>query len=216
MFGNCEIYVMNADGTGQTNRSNNPAWDYDPAWSPPTPSPTPTPTPGPGEMRNCPERGKWSIVVWDGADGVDTGEALDTCGEGAVDAAYALDPDSQGWQGYFPGRIELSKKLTVKANEGFIAHASHVTVARIAFMSTYRDGSNTDIYVMNANGTGVTRLTDDPAPDEYPAWSPDRSKIAFASNRDGNWEIYVMNADGTGQTNLTNDPAIDHSPAWSP
>jgi hypothetical protein len=40
-------------------------------------------------------------------------------------------------------------------------------------------------------------------------------KIAFASNRDGNWEIYSMNSDGTGQTNLTNNSASDTDPAWS-
>jgi hypothetical protein len=45
-----------------------------------------------------------------------------------------------------------------------------------------------------------------------PAWT----KIAFASDRDGNWEIYVMNADGTSQTNLTNNPTGDRYPAWSP
>ncbi len=42
------------------------------------------------------------------------------------------------------------------------------------------------------------------------------AKIAFASNRDGNFEIYVMNADGSDQTNLTNDPEYDWAPAWSP
>ena len=52
--------------------------------------------------------------------------------------------------------------------------------------------------------------------DEYPSWSPDGTKIAFASDRDGNYEIYVMNADGTHQTRLTNNAAYDMSPAWSP
>jgi hypothetical protein len=41
-------------------------------------------------------------------------------------------------------------------------------------------------------------------------------KIAFHSDRDGNYEIYVMNADGSGQTRLTDNPAIEGSPAWSP
>src|SRR2546422_11296146 len=41
-------------------------------------------------------------------------------------------------------------------------------------------------------------------------------KIAFQTNRDGNFEIYAMNADGTGLVNLTNDPAADEEPAWSP
>ena len=60
---------------------------------------------------------------------------------------------------------------------------------------------------MNADGTGQTRLTTNSAHDSVPAWSPDGTKIAFASNRDGNYEIYVMNADGTGQTRLTNNAA---------
>ncbi|WP_225990646.1 TolB family protein [Bacillus luti] len=42
------------------------------------------------------------------------------------------------------------------------------------------------------------------------------SKIAFSSNRDGNFEIYVMNPDGSNQTNITNNPADDSEPAWSP
>ena len=85
---------------------------------------------------------------------------------------------------------------------------------RIAFASD-RDG-NFEIYVMNADGSGVTRLTNNPASDGAPAWSPDGSRIAFVSERDGNVEIYVMNADGTGQTRLTNNPDGDQVPVWSP
>ena len=49
-----------------------------------------------------------------------------------------------------------------------------------------------------------------------PAWSPDGSKLAFTSNRDGNAEIYVMNRDGSGVQRLTNHPSIDVTPTWSP
>jgi dipeptidyl aminopeptidase/acylaminoacyl peptidase len=49
-----------------------------------------------------------------------------------------------------------------------------------------------------------------------PAWSPDRRKIAFVNDRDGNSEVYVMNANGSGQRNLTRNPAFDADPAWSP
>ncbi|MFP4466164.1 MAG: TolB family protein, partial [Candidatus Goldiibacteriota bacterium] len=69
-------------------------------------------------------------------------------------------------------------------------------------------------YVMNADGSGQVRLTNDAASDMYPDWSPDGSKIAFTSDRDGNDEIYVMNADGSGQVRLTNDAADDIYPAW--
>jgi Tol biopolymer transport system component len=85
---------------------------------------------------------------------------------------------------------------------------------KIAFVSN-RDG-NYEIYIMNADGSGQTRLTNTPAEDRYPSWSPDGRRIAFASDRDGNMEIYVMNADGSGQTRLTNTPAYDGDPTWSP
>ena len=85
---------------------------------------------------------------------------------------------------------------------------------RIAFMSN-RDG-NWEIYVMNTDGSGETRLTNNLGDDRWPTWSPDGVKIAFGSEHDGSGEIYVMNADGSGQTNLTNNPAFDSDPAWSP
>src|SRR3989454_81105 len=88
-------------------------------------------------------------------------------------------------------------------------------VTQLAFASTV-DG-NPEIYVINSNGTGSTRLTfSDPASDAEPAWSPDGTKIAFRSDRSGSPEIYVINADGSNPVRLTNHPAQDAEPAWSP
>jgi serine/threonine protein kinase len=87
-------------------------------------------------------------------------------------------------------------------------------VERIAFASE-RDG-NYEIYVMNADGSGQTNLTDNPTTDWLPSWSPDGLRIAFVSNRDGDDEIYAMNADGSGPMNLTNSSAWDDKPSWSP
>lgn len=73
-----------------------------------------------------------------------------------------------------------------------------------------------DIYVTNADGSNERRLTDDRTGNNSPTWSPDSTKIAFASRRDGNGEINVMNADGSNRTNITNNPAMDIDPDWSP
>jgi len=73
-----------------------------------------------------------------------------------------------------------------------------------------------EIMVMNADGTGVTDLTHNTATDWFPFWSPDGTKIAFQSDREGVGEIFSMNSDGSGQTNLTRNAGLDGGPTWSP
>jgi Tol biopolymer transport system component len=95
-----------------------------------------------------------------------------------------------------------------------VSRAPDNTLARASDRDT--GGATFEIYTMNANGTGVTRLTNNSVNDGMPSWSPDGSKIVFDSERDGNSEIYVMNADGSNPTRLTNNPAGDFDPTWSP
>lgn len=86
---------------------------------------------------------------------------------------------------------------------------------KIAFV---RADTQSDIWVMNPDGSGKTNITNTPNADEgSPSWSPDGTQLAFYSNRDDiNGEIYVMNADGTGVVRLTNRIGLDGSAAWSP
>jgi len=75
---------------------------------------------------------------------------------------------------------------------------------------------NGEIFVMTAGGSDLEQLTNTPGENDVPDWSPDGTKIAFLSTRDGNAEVYVMNADGTNQRRLTNGGALDTTPRWSP
>jgi LysM repeat protein len=79
----------------------------------------------------------------------------------------------------------------------------------IAFMSD-RDG-NWEVYRVNVDGSGLTRLTNNGANDGLPTWSPNGQNIAYVSNQGGTWGIWVMNASGGGQRKLFDLPAAPGS-----
>jgi len=87
----------------------------------------------------------------------------------------------------------------------------------------YSDGKtgNDEIYVANSDGSDEQRLTDHPAGDWLPAWSPDGTRIVFTSDREAThaegYQLYLMNADGSNPTRLTTRPDRNaKSASWSP
>jgi TolB protein len=96
------------------------------------------------------------------------------------------------------------------------ADGSKLVFANFAQNPSRLSGFNSyaDVVVMNLDGTGRTRLTDHLGSVSGPAWSPDGSQIAFASDQSGRSEVYVMNADGSGVVQITTTGA--QAPHWSP
>jgi Tol biopolymer transport system component len=210
--GNLEIYVMRSDGTAVTRLTVNPAIDQDPA----------------------PSRDGTRIAFQSTRDDPN----VSTCGQAGqpncITHIYSMNVDGTG-----------QTRLTNGAWRDIDPNWSN-GMSRIIFVSN-RDDPNpltcgqpgkpncvTNIYAMNPDGTGVTRLTSNPpnvpAANTFPNWAPDDTQIAFVSTRDDPnpatcgqsgqpaciTHIYVMKYDGTNVTRLTNNSAADGHPAWSP
>ncbi|MEE9609923.1 MAG: hypothetical protein V3W19_01660 [Desulfatiglandales bacterium] len=74
---------------------------------------------------------------------------------------------------------------------------------------------NSEIYIMNRDGTKPKNISNHPAFDGYPTWSYDGSSILFVSNRSGREQIYTMSADGTQVQRLVKSQDTDARPNWS-
>lgn len=100
------------------------------------------------------------------------------------------------------------------ATEGLLAAAS---LDRIAFVTDISP-DEADIWTMNPNGTGQTRLTSFAGKESRPIWSPDHGRIAFLRTRSGKTDVYLMKADGTNKHwALTSSPGYNiTAPSWAP
>ncbi|HET9333634.1 MAG TPA: translocation protein TolB [Gemmatimonadota bacterium] len=215
--GNAEIYVMNPDGTGETNLTNNPALDTTPAWSPDgTKIAFASLRTGdleifvmnadgtnPINLTNSANTDLWPTWSPDG-----TKIAFHTfrdAGSGLQSEIYVMDADGSN-------QTNLSQNAAIDVNPQWSPDGS-----KIAFMRQVPFSSDAEIYVMDAaTGMNQTNISNNPAADAGASWSPDGSMIAFESSRDDDFgEVYLMNADGSGVTRLTNTGA-NANPAWSP
>jgi Tol biopolymer transport system component/actin-like ATPase involved in cell morphogenesis len=92
--------------------------------------------------------------------------------------------------------------------------ASPVADDVIAFTSMV--GDNVDIYLIHVDGSGLKRITSDPARDLLPSWSPDRRTIAYSRDKGARWELRAVSADGGADILVTDRLAPDARATWSP
>jgi Tol biopolymer transport system component len=218
-----EVYVMNADGSGQHQLTETAGNSNNPEWSPNGQYISFHSNRGGGV-------GESDIYIMN-ADGSGVFRLTNLYGLGLGGAHMAnWSPDGRKvtFNSFFQGGQSPREIYVIDIDgTGLVNLTNHPSDdlrpdwspdgSMIAFMSN-RSG-NPEIYLMHADGsdgTEPTRLTFSPGPDAAPAWSPNGHHIAFQSNRDGNTEIYVMNADGSDPVRLTFFAGADAKPAWSP
>ncbi|MDD3732014.1 MAG: DPP IV N-terminal domain-containing protein, partial [candidate division Zixibacteria bacterium] len=87
--------------------------------------------------------------------------------------------------------------------------------SQIVFDAREADG-RPNIWIINVKSGDTKKLLSDPGPNFHPAWSPDGSKIVFASLRSGNADIWLVPVDGGTPVQITDNPDAEHHPQWSP
>jgi TolB protein len=206
----CDIYVMNADGSGRRRLTRNRVSGF-PLWSP--------------DGKKIAFLSGYPPEVW----------VMNANGNGqrrlarvpGVPSDWSPDGRRLALVSLAGAHDRMSEIYLVNADGGGQRRLTHNTVTegtprwspdgkKILFVRA-RSGTRgkvSDIYVMNADGSAQRKLTER---GRDPRWSPGGEKISFVTNRDGNSEVYVMNADGSGQVNVSQSPLRDDgSPAWSP
>lgn len=107
-----------------------------------------------------------------------------------------------------------SKRVTPVGGGRYVAGVWSPDGRKIA--AVREEGGNSDIYLLDASGRVLDRLTDHWGIDVSPSWSPDGSRIAFCSNRSGGPHIYVMNVDGSGVRRISTQGNYNTEPSWAP
>ena len=211
--GNLEIYVMNADGKGQTNVTRNAATDAQPSWSPDG-----------KRIAFMSERDKNHEIYVMNADG--SGQVRIT-NHPASDSLAAWSPD--GKRIAFTSKRDGNHEIYVMNADGsgqvrITNHPSHDFAptwspdsSRIAFTSNRAGPEAT--FVTNADGSGQVPLRDAASNETYPDWSRQGDRIVFAASPITDLtqtDVYIVNLDGKNLVRLTRASAPDSFPRWSP
>lgn len=103
-----------------------------------------------------------------------------------------------------------------RTSEGAMFDPRMSRCGKFMVFSSTQHRPTADVYMKPVGGSAITQLTADPAHDIMPTISPDGSRIAFTSNRNGNWDIFVMSSRGGQAVQITSGPEHELHPSWSP
>ena len=193
-----DIWVVNDDGTDAHALASGPGWQWFPRYSPD------------GAWLEYTVEAVGGPWLSSGPVGPDTGQGPQGAVFPGVNATQL--PQADLWRMPLHGSGAAQRITTAQGDDR--SGAWSPDGKRLAFDST-RDG-NTELYVVNADGSNTVRLTDSPSSEWAASWSPDGSKIAYTSDQSGIAEIWEMNPDGSHATQLTADPDGDLWPSWAP
>jgi Tol biopolymer transport system component len=220
--GNFDIFVMDADGIGLTAVTDSPEDELDVAWGPDGKAIFFSRSAAGPASRG--ESSTWTIDLASGRQseaipGFRRSNGLADISPLSNSIAFTGKRLFGGWDVFlFDPRAGSVQALT-KGGDACRARFSP-DGGRIAYVSSAADGKG-DVWVMNADGSGKTRITErSETYDYFPSWSPDGTRIVFCSNaRDkyadrGDWGLYIVDVRDHSVVRVLDTPGRDVFPDW--
>ncbi|MBI5764614.1 MAG: PD40 domain-containing protein [Planctomycetes bacterium] len=116
----------------------------------------------------------------------------------------------------FEGKAAINIQQHTTGSEGADFDPSVDAAGKQLVFASTRHSRMSHLYVKPTDGATLTQLTDGDFNDAQPVFSPDGTRIAFTSDRSGQWDVWMMDSSGRNPTQLTNSPMPELHPSWSP
>jgi TolB protein len=211
-----QLFIMNPDGSGQTQITHDAANHDTPSWSPDG-----------HKIAYVSDKTGHAVIYMMNPDGTGEERLTDNQHEyihpnwspNGAKVIYCSDDDLQPPKKNASDIFSLdigTREVKPLITGGTNTYPSWSPDGRKIVFRRMIGDMNSEVFVANSDGSDAHNLTSHPAFDGWPAWSPDGTKIVFSSNRNANYQIFTMNADGTGVQLLANTEGRATEPRWSP